>query len=150
MAGDPGFFGTLGSIFKRTARAGIGFVAGGGAPGQILRAVRGRGRRSGGFVAPQSFVTPQGRSGRGIARFGPSTGPVTVDPVTGEMRPRRRRMNVGNAKALRRAIRRTDGFVRLARGALKNTGFKIVSKSSGKVSRATLDKAVAAAHHRGK
>ena len=56
-------------------------------------------------------------------------------------------MNVGNAKALRRAIRRTDGFVRLSRSALKNTGYKIVSKSSGKVSRATMDKAVAAAHH---
>ena len=71
-----------------------------------------------------------------------------VDPVTGQMVRRRRRMNAGNAKALRRAIRRTDAFVRLSRSALKNTGFKIVSKSSGKVSRATMDKAVAAAHHR--
>jgi len=73
---------------------------------------------------------------------------MRIDPETGAMMPRRRRMNVGNAKALRRAIRRTDGFVRLSRSALKNTGFKIVSKSSGKVSRATMDKAVAAAHHR--
>lgn len=42
-----------------------------------------------------------------------------------------RRMNVGNAKALRRAIRRQAGFVKLAKRALKGSGYKIVTKGSG-------------------
>lgn len=45
---------------------------------------------------------------------------------------KRRRMNVGNAKALRRAIRRMDGFVGLARKSLKHTNYKLVSKSAGR------------------
>lgn len=38
---------------------------------------------------------------------------------------RNRRMNVANPKALRRAIRRTDGFVKLAKRALKGTGYAV-------------------------
>ena len=43
---------------------------------------------------------------------------------------RRRRMNVANPKALRRAIRREAGFVKLARRALRGTAYTIVSKGS--------------------
>ena len=43
---------------------------------------------------------------------------------------RRRRMNVTNDKALRRAIRRTQGFVKLAKKALKGTGYTVVSRGS--------------------
>ena len=43
---------------------------------------------------------------------------------------RRRRINPTNPKALRRAIRRTDSFVKLAKSALKNTGWTVVSKAS--------------------
>lgn len=43
--------------------------------------------------------------------------------------PRRRRMNVTNPKALRRAIRRQTGFVKLAKRALKGSGYRIVSSS---------------------
>ncbi len=46
--------------------------------------------------------------------------------------PKRRRMNVGNTRALRRAMRRTDGFVRLAKRALKGSKWKIVTASSGR------------------
>ena len=95
-----------------------------------------------------SFQPPSG--GITQVRGGGAAAQVGAAPrfdVNGQPMRKRRRMNVGNAKALRRAIRRTDGFVTLARGALKNTGFKIVSKSSGKVSQATMNKAVAAAHH---
>lgn len=46
------------------------------------------------------------------------------------MPPKRRRMNPGNAKALRRALRRTDAFVNLAKRSLKGTGFKIVRSGS--------------------
>lgn len=38
---------------------------------------------------------------------------------------RNRRMNPANPKALRRAMRRTDGFVKLAKRALKGTGYAV-------------------------
>ena len=38
---------------------------------------------------------------------------------------RNRRMNIANPRALRRAIRRTDGFVKLAKRALKGTGYAV-------------------------
>ena len=38
---------------------------------------------------------------------------------------RNRRMNVANPRALRKAIRRTSGFVKLAKRALKGTGYAV-------------------------
>ena len=142
LRGDPGFFGSLFGAAK-------GFLTG-GPTGAVTGAIRGfqrPTRATGPFVRPigTGRVTRVGGL-RGFAQRTIPGGATGFEVLDG--RPRRRRMNVGNAKALRRAIRRTDGFVRLSRSALKNTGFKIVSKSSGKVSRATMDKAVAAAHHR--
>lgn len=133
MVGDPGFFGTLFKLGKRAVRTGLALTTAG-----PIAAARINFPRPG---IPKTRIPVIGTG------FAPPVG-VTIDPRTGMARPPRRRMNVGNAKALRRAIRRTDGFVRLAKSALKNTGFKIVSKSSGRVSKATMDKAVAAAHHR--
>jgi len=138
LAGDPGFFGTLLSVGKRIGRAALGIP-----PKQAVsfRAPT-PGFRSNGIPI---IRTPGIKAAiqRGIP--GGATG-LEVGP-DGMMRRKRRRMNAGNAKALRRAIRRTDAFVGLAKSALKNTGFKIVSKSAGKVSPATLAKAVAKAHH---
>ena len=139
MAGDPGFFDTAFRFVKGLARR--------SPAGQIASAAVGAFRRP-------TTVRQQIQPIATLGRFGPrQTGRATA--ILGRatvgmegMEPRRRRMNVGNAKALRRAIRRTDGFVRLAKSALKNTGFKIVSKGSGRVSRAAMDKAVAAAHHK--
>jgi len=73
------------------------------------------------------------------ARMGASTirGAATAAGVPGE---KRRRMNVANPKALRRAIRREQGFVKLARRALKGTGYAIVSKAS-RVKRMTIKEA---------
>lgn len=48
---------------------------------------------------------------------------------------KRRRMNVANAKALRRAIRRTDGFVKLARRTLKGTGFTVSRRGLSRAAR---------------
>ncbi len=152
MRGDPGFFDTLGkiggAIFKATPIGGA--ITG-------IRDIFTGGTQPPPRATPPVFVPPTfGGAGvpsvgvpPGIARRNGGAAPktVVVDVETGMVRAKRRRMNVGNPRALRRAIRRTDGFVTLARGALKNTGFKIVSKSSGRVSRATMDKAVAAAHH---
>lgn len=138
LRGDPGFFDT----FKRIAG---GFVRGGpiGAitsaftppPRQQRVPAIGRGR-------PQAVVPVPGL--RGTFERALPFGRTGFQVGGADMRPRRRRMNVGNTKALRRAIRRTDGFVRLARSALKNTGFKIVSKSSGRMTEAQWQKR---AHH---
>lgn len=43
---------------------------------------------------------------------------------------KRRTMNVGNIKALRRAVRRQDGFVRAVRSSLKHTNYTLVTKGS--------------------
>ncbi len=141
FAGDPGFFDT----FKRVAG---GFLRG-GPSGAIVAALSRR--------APTPRARPVTRV-KSVRDFAPPQISVPLGQRLGQiqtpaargmtgmevMMPRRRRMNVGNAKALRRAIRRTDGFVRLARSALKNTGFKIVSKSSGKLTQAAWEKK---AHH---
>lgn len=137
MRGDPGFFGTLFGGIKGAISGGIrGFV---GAP----------------TAPPRQFFAPPQQQGRFSRRQGlvPAVKGFFSGPprpgIPGFMGPegeprRRRRMNAGNAKALRRAIRRTDAFVRLSRSALKNTGFKIVSKSSGKMTEAAWQKK---AHH---
>ncbi len=135
LRGDPGFFGSLFGAVKGLVRGGLG-IQPGTAASQFVRPTTGQQvTRVPGLRGKVQRVLPGGATG---FQVGPD----------GVMRKKRRRMNAGNAKALRRAIRRTDAFVTLARSSLKNTGFKIVSKSSGKVSRATMDKAVAAAHHK--
>lgn len=45
---------------------------------------------------------------------------------------KRRRMNVVNPKALRRAARRVNGFVKVATRALEGTGWKVVRRTSTK------------------
>ena len=134
--GDPGFFG---SLFGGIAR-GVGTILRGSPGGQIVSGV------AGAFSRPRQGSIPRvgipALRAPGGQRGGRATG-FTMQAV-----PRkRRRMNVANDKALRRAIRRQAGFVKLARRALTGTGFKIVSTSSGKVSRSAMEKAVAAAHH---
>lgn len=60
----------------------------------------------------------------------------TVEPGTRCVT--RRTMNVGNAKALRRGIRRTAGFAKLAKRALAGSNFKVVSaRTSARPRRST-------------
>lgn len=61
-----------------------------------------------------------GRVGQVLRRPGVQTGigvglgaALTIDPLTGEVKKKRRRMNFGNAKAARRAIRRIKGARKL-------------------------------------
>lgn len=132
--GDPGFFG---SLFGGIAR-GVRSVISGSPGGRLVSGIAGAFTppRTGTIPRVTPIATTQQRGGR-------ATG-FTMQAV-----PRkRRRMNVANDKALRRAIRRQAGFVKLAKRALSGTGFKVVSTSSGKVSRSAMEKAVAAAHHR--
>lgn len=122
MRGDPGFFDTFGRILKGGAR--------------LLPGPFGAGARA--------LFPPSGPSIRDFAppSRAPRLGGRLPDRVTGFNTGgrKRRRMNPANPKALRRAIRRTDSFVTLAKSALKNTGFKIVSKSAGKMTEAAFRK----------
>ena len=72
------------------------------------------------FTATGPGVLPGGGRGGGLV---PSGYHYTKD---GSMRlVRNRRMNVANPRALRRALRRTAGFVKLAKRALKGTGYAV-------------------------
>lgn len=70
----------------------------------------------------------------GAGAIGRTLGPMAGGAVLGRMTAprgpglpggRRRRMNVANAKALRRAIRRQAGFIKLARRTLQGSGFTV-------------------------
>jgi len=118
--GDPGFFGSLFGAAK-------GFLTGGPVGGIAGLAASFR-RPTGGTRTVPRIRTP-GISGV-LQRAIPGG-------RTGFQQPhKRRRMNVTNDKALRRAIRRQAGFVKLAKKALKGTGFQIVSSASLASSRA--------------
>lgn len=134
LAGDPGFFSSIGGFIKRAAGGIVGGLTG-GLPG----AIQGIAARSGGGGGPPVLVTPAPGMLGTIQRTLPGGSSGYVD-ASGMVRKRRRRMNYGNAKALRRSIRRQDGFVRLARGALKGTNYKIVSRSAGRSSKPTYIK----------
>lgn len=86
---------------------GLPVMPGGGIVGGVVRRAR---------VAAQAIV-PGGVEPGGVGRT----------TATGRKRPR---MNPANPRALRRAIRRQDGFVKLARRALKGSGYTIVSRGS--------------------
>ncbi len=130
MVGDPGFFGSFASLIKRGAKVGLGFLGGGpvgaaGAAASFVRPARSRLR-----AVPQRVVPTPGIVAAGQRLIpGGATG-LQIEGVNGR---RRKRMDFGNTKALRRATRRTDGFIRLVKTSLKNTDMKLVSKSAGKL-----------------
>lgn len=122
--GDYYATGGLLDVVKGIGRAAIGFATG-GPVGAAATLVGGRSRGSGGV----QLQVP--------ARPGITIRPGAILPggqpfISSDMPRKRRRMNPANAKALRRAGRRVDSFVRLAKSSLKHTNYKIVSKSAGK------------------
>ena len=148
--------GGLFDAIKGVAKAAVGFVTGGPvgaigavAPG-IVRSITGSGT-GGGPILPTVNPPFAGLPGAGI-QLGPTrlsiAEPAGLDArpggryVTRDGRPRRIRkdgqpwkrptMDPGNVKALRRADRRMDRFLGIARSALKHTGYKVVSKSAGR------------------
>ena len=123
--GDPGILGSLWRFGKgvvtntiRTGNPVTGLI--GGVAGAVSR---GRGPMR---PAPSAIAFPGG------ARMGPRGStigkPGLPAKLSGERRSRR--MNIANPKALRRAIRRQAGFVKLAKKALKGSGYTVVSKGS--------------------
>lgn len=69
------------------------------------------------------------------------------DKKSGGIGHRSRRMNYGNTKALNKAERRLKGFVKVARKALRHSGYTVVSKSKvrspGVVTKSELKRAMA-------
>jgi len=143
--GDPGLFG---SIFKGITGAVGGFITGGpmGAVRGAISGVLSQAQAPIGATLPPPATFPMMVRPRTPASSippilrGSRPGPVVVVPRSGSWEPtevmtpghglpKRRRMNIGNARALRRAIRRARGFEKLAR---KVMGFTSPRKPKGR------------------
>ena len=129
-AGDYYGAGGLGSFFGRVARGAVGFVTGGPA-GAAQQFFRGR------PITRRTTPTAGRFSGVAIPRIGGSSRSAPQIQAPGAPRRKRRRMDYGNTKALKRAMRRQEGFVKVAKQALKGSNYKIVTKGSRSRSRAT-------------
>jgi hypothetical protein len=105
---------TAAGILRKSAPAVVGATVGAAIPGLVT-----------GGAAPPGFAPVPGVKGK-IQRFLPGGQSGFY---------KRRRMNPANPKALRRAIRRTDGFVKLARRTLKGTGFTIARRGFSKAAK---------------
>jgi len=135
--GDPGLFGFL----KKTIGAGLGLVGKLGIPG--ISGIAGLaggligGRRAAPAISRMAGLQFAGGGPPGVRRGAKIPGIVAAGQrffpggETGYM-PRRRRMNVGNVKALRRAMRRQEGFVKLARRALKGSKYTITTRGASR------------------
>ncbi|SRR5713101_5997897 len=138
--GDPGFFGSLGRVFKGLAGTAAGFIPGAG--GVVSRAItkiptgaitRGKAiiKAGGAIIAKHPVLSAAGAAGA-IGIGAGALGRGMMHPGMGGMRGfhiskktgrevRNRRMNVCNPRALHRAIRRASGFARLAKKVLRFT-----------------------------
>jgi len=150
--GDPGlgsfFKKALGGIFfKKAAPVALGYVTGGPVGAAMALAGQIRGGR-----LPPTYTPPRYERGGPLRRVPPAQlqtypggtrmaalGLPSATQIAQRLVPggatgfaKRRRMNVANPKALRRAIRRQAGFVKLARKALKGSGYTIVTRGSGR------------------
>lgn len=120
-AGDYYGAGGFGGFLKGVARGAVGFATGG--PVGAISALVGSRTRSPQVRVPTIMPVPGIRGAAQRMIPGGATGFEIV-------KPRRRRMNYANSKALTRANRRVDGFVKLAKKSLKHTQYTIVTKSS--------------------
>lgn len=123
--GDPGLFGFLKKVGGGLLRGVIGATP----LGRVVQSLAGRGR--GRRPPPPAFPGM-----RGLQYVEPSPGKRAIQQLlpfgkTGLEMRKRRRMNVANPKALRRAIRREQGFVKLAKKALKGTGYTVARRGGG-------------------
>jgi len=127
--GAGGYYqaGGIGSFLKKAAGAAVGFVTGG--PLGAARAILPRTQQQSLPGPVLSIPTPSSQRIQ-IAPMAALPGGSPLFSVGGGRR--RRRMNFANGRALARANRRTDGFVKLARKSLKHTQYQIVTKGSRK------------------
>lgn len=128
-AGDPGFF----SIVKKIGGMALGMVPGvGGVAGKVLSklpsGVRAGAMRAGTMIAKHPVLSAAGAAGAGAMVLSGEAGRAGVFGHPAGKHPSKRhlhalamglkrarpRMNVTNVHALRRSLRRTQGFARLA------------------------------------
>ena len=126
--GDPGFFSFLGRAAKGIFKLATGLGGGGAAPSvapvlKQLPKLTGGISRVAGKLGPLVKKIPRGvLIGAGAAAAGAAAGAGGRALMEGERR--RRRMNVCNVRALRRSIRRAQGFARVAKKVLRFTSPK--------------------------
>lgn len=139
--GDPGFLSSLWKGVKRVAAPIIGGMIAGPAGAAVGRAMTmpkptptfpAVGQQFLPPPAPGQRIGPPAPRPGGRTRIGPPAAAAGCPPSGYHLAKdgsgrfvRNRRMNPSNPKALRRAIRRTDGFVKLAKRALKGTGYAV-------------------------
>lgn len=129
MRGDP----FLGKLVKGVGRA-LGTVARGaiGVAAQVLPGPLGMAARA--VTRPTERVSffPPEPSLAPLRSLGPNA-VAYAEPGGGMMllQKKRRRMNVANPKALRRAIRRSKGFLKLARKAVGPLGYSVQRRGGG-------------------
>lgn len=142
--GDPGLISSIGSIVGA-----VGSVIGGpaGVVGSVIKRVtggsrpaappvRGLARPTGGIpsiptpgiVGAAQRLVPGGASGYQSGGCGCGTG-HHMDKATGTRCVKNRKTNYTNPKALSRATKRVDGFVTVAKKALKSTKYKVVNEN---------------------
>lgn len=141
MAGDyymaGGIFGSIGKVLGGVAKTAIGAV-GGALTGGPLGAISGALGASGILKAPTAQMPVLVKSQvpiMGIPGLPPtSTGlpPGTTVNAAGQLVRKRRRMNPANPKALRRAMRREEAFVKMARRALKGSKYTVSTRGSSR------------------
>ena len=115
--GDPGFFSFIGKALKGIAGSVLG-IGGGGAAPRALPAAAGAMEKVGPIVTALKKPSRLTRLGAVTAIGAAGAAGLTMGR-RGRLVPaggvrRHRRMNVTNPRALRRAIRRTHGFAKLA------------------------------------
>lgn len=150
MAGDyymaGGLFSSigkaLGGVVKTVGGAVGGFISTGSPLGALGGALRGAGiiKAPTGPIPIQAPPTGLGPPIIGIPGLPPTaTGlpPGTTVNKQGMLVKKRRRMNPANPRALKRAIRREESFVRLARRALKGSKYTVTTRG-GRRPRADL------------
>src|SRR6266851_394075 len=146
MKGDPGFFSFLGGI----AKSAVGFIPGVGPIAEkalsIIPKFGGGGRlgglvkRGGAIIKAHPVLSAAGAAGAiGAAGLGAHELRMHMGKRGVMVHGRRRRMRVTNPKALRRALRRADGFARFAMHCIRLThphkkgkfgGFRMKRKKS--------------------
>ena len=126
--GDPGLFGFIGKKIKQVAGFGLKLLTGGGTT--VVR------------QAPPSMPTQAFPGGQRLTSTQQGRTPKQqaaarrVEQIrAGAELPKRARMNVANPKALRRAIRRQAGFVKLAKRALKGSGYTVAPRGARRSTR---------------
>ena len=138
-AGDPGFLSSLWKKIKKPLIRGAGLLIGGPIGGLITAATV-----AGGVVAatkprPPAITPPPGSIGGAVSFPGGTTVSVAgvlpshaavgahapagyhLDKATKSRWVRNRRMNIANPRALRKAMRRVQGFEKLAKRTIQFT-----------------------------